>query len=126
MRRARAGWLFLLGGALALGGCVSSQGRLAAASFAPDARQLSNTVPEGPPVRREVVGRDTRITSVLFIPTFDGPRLERALADAAEKGGGETLRSVRARTIEFWLLVGWSVLEVRADIAAPGDPEGSR
>lgn len=65
------------------------------------------------------MGRDTRITSVLLFPTFDGPRFEQALADALAEGGGVALHGVRARTIEFWFLLGWSVLEVRGDIAAP-------
>ena len=125
MRGAPA-WLLLIGISLALGGCISSQGRLYAVSLAPGADEVSALDLTGSPVRREVIGRDTRITSVLLFPTFDGPRLERALADAVEAGGGETLHGLRARTIEFWLLVGWSVLEVRGDVAGPGAAEGSR
>jgi hypothetical protein len=118
--RARTGCLALLGACLALGGCISSQGRLYITSFAPGAEDAVGLDSFVPPVRREVVGRDTRITSVLLVPTFDGPRFEQALADALAAGGGEALHSVRARTIEFWFLVGWSVLEVRGDVAAPG------
>lgn len=126
MRSARRAWLPLLGACLALGGCISGQGRLYTASVAPRAEDGEGLAYAGPVVRREVVGRDTRITSVLFVPTFDGPRLERAVADALEAGGGETLHGIRARTIEFWLLVGWSMLEVRGDVTGPGAAEGSR
>jgi len=126
MRSARGGWLFLVGASLALGGCISSQGRIYTVSAAPAAEEIASLYSVGPPARREVIGRDTRITSVLFVPTFDGPRFESALADALAKGGGETLHGVRARTIEFWLLVGWSVLEVRGDVGEPADWEGSR
>jgi hypothetical protein len=126
MRSARADWLPGLAVCLALGGCISSQGRLYVATVAPGTEQTGGLTDLGTPVRREVVGRDTRITSVLFVPTFDGPRLERALADALEKGGGETLHGLRTRTIEFWLLVGWSVLEVRGDIVEPSAAEASR
>jgi len=126
VRIARHARLPLLAACLALGGCISNQGRLYSASLAPGAEEGAALAPEGPLVRREVVGRDTRVTSVLFFPTFDGPRVERALADALEAGGGDTLHGLRARTIEFWLLVGWSVLEVRGDVAGPGAAEGSR
>ena len=126
MRSARAGWLPLLGACVALGGCISQQGRLDVASVAPEAEELVGGAWAGTAVRREVVGRDTRVTSVLFFPTFDGPRLERALEDALAGAGGDTLRGVRVRTTEFWLLVGWSVLEIRGDVAELGAPEGAR
>jgi len=126
VRSAPRAWLPLLAACLALGGCISGQGRLYTASLAPGAEEGAVLAPEGALVRREVVGRDTRVTSVLFFPTFDGPSVERALADALEAGGGETLHGLQARTIEFWLLVGWSVLEVRGDVAGASTAEGSR
>lgn len=126
MRSARAGWRFLLGVSLALGGCISSQGGFAVASLAPEAEGLVARASEGTPLRREVIGRDTRVTSVLVFPTFDGPRLESALADALAKGGGDSLRGVHVRTTEFWFLVGWSVLEVRGDVVELGAPESSQ
>jgi hypothetical protein len=123
MRTARAGWLLWLGACLALGGCISKQGRLDVASIAPGAEALVGRAWARAPMQREVVGRDTRVTSVLFFPTFDGPRLERALEDALAGVAGDSLRGVRVRTTEFWLLVGWSVLEVRGDVTQLGAPE---
>ena len=68
------------------------------------------------PVRNDVVGRDTRITSILIVPTFDGPVLERAVADALAKGNGALLLDAHVRTIDHWFLIGWSMIEVRGDV----------
>jgi hypothetical protein len=105
--------------ALGLSACITDQGTVQLASVrSPEAlRGMDVGVL---PVLREVIGRDTRVTSILFVPTFDAPRLESAVADALDKGGADVLVGVHARTIEYWLLVGWSVLEVRGDVVDPG------
>lgn len=110
----------LIGLALASGGCLSGQGRLDAASFGDAEGAFIGIERRLPVVRREVVGRDTRITSVLMVPTLDGPSLERAIANALEGSGGDTLVGVQVRTTELWFLIGWSVLEVRGDVATLG------
>jgi hypothetical protein len=112
----RAGGLAVLGAALAVCGCTSSQGMIGAASLSPEARDLVGRAVLPPPIRREVIGRDTRVTSILVVPTFAGPSLERALADALSKGEGDVLVNVRVKTTGFWFLVGWSMLEVRGDV----------
>jgi hypothetical protein len=116
MRRGRPAALALMGALLGLVGCITDQGTLRIVAPRSDPDELRRIEIGKRPVRREVVGRDTRITSVLVIPTFDGPSLERAVADAVAKGGGDLLVGARVRTIEYWLLVGWSVLEVRGDV----------
>ena len=112
--------------ALVLSGCITDQGSLqiAAARSTPEA--LKGIDVGTLPVLREVVGRDTRVTSILVVPTFDAPRLENAVADALDKGGADVLVGVQVRTIEFWFLVGWSVLEVRGDVVDPGSRRAAR
>lgn len=116
MRRGRPAALALMGALLGLVGCITDQGTLRIVAPRSDPDELRRIEIAKRPVRRGVVGRDTRITSVLVVPTFDGPILERAVADAIAKGGGDLLVGARVRTIEYWLLVGWSVLEVRGDV----------
>lgn len=123
MRRGRPAGLALMGALLGLGGCITDQGALQVvlATADPEARRIEIAQRA---VRREVIGRDTRVTSVLLVPTFDGPILERAVSDALERGGGDLLVGAHVRTIEYWFLVGWSVLEVRGDVvdlSAAGD-----
>jgi hypothetical protein len=109
-----------MGALLGLAGCITDQGALqvVVATADPEARRIEIGTRA---VRREVVGRDTRVTSVLLVPTFDGPILERAVADALVAGGGDLLVGAHVRTIEYWFLVGWSVLEVRGDVVDLGD-----
>jgi hypothetical protein len=116
MRRGRPAALALIGALLGLGGCITDQGTLQIVAPRSNPDELRNIEIGKRPVRREVIGRDTRITSILVVPTFDGPNLERAVADALVKGGGDLLVGAQVRTIEFWFLVGWSVLEVRGDV----------
>jgi hypothetical protein len=126
MRRGRPAALALMGALLGLVGCITDQGTLRIVAPRSDPDELRRIEIGKRPVRREVVGRDTRITSVLVIPTFDGPSLERAVADAVAKGGGDLLVGARVRTIEYWLLVGWSVLEVRGDVVDLSAPEAAQ
>jgi hypothetical protein len=124
MRRWRPAALALVGAALGLGGCITDQGTLQVVAARSNPEELRRIEIGKRPVRREVVGRDTRVTSILLVPTFDGPALERAVADALERGRGDLLVGADVRTIEYWLLVGWSVLEVRGDVvdlSASGD-----
>jgi hypothetical protein len=116
MRRGRTAALALLGALLGLGGCITDQGTLRIVAPRSNPEELRNIEIAKRPVRREVIGRDTRITSVVVVPTFDGPILERAVADALANGGGDLLVGAHVRTIEFWFLIGWSVLEVRGDV----------
>jgi hypothetical protein len=124
-RRRRPAALALIGALLALG-CITDQGTLQVVAPRSNPDELRNIEIAKRPVRREVIGRDTRITSILVVPTFDGPNLERAVADALVKGGGDLLVGAHVRTIEYWFLVGWSVLEVRGDVvdlSASGDAQ---
>ena len=104
----------LVGAALA--GCITNEGTLQIAALQPVADKIREVEVGKLPVLRGVVGRDTRITSILLVPTFDGPSLERAAADALEKGGGDLLISAHVRTIDHWFLIGWSMIEVRGDV----------
>jgi|GEM_PF-5945482 len=117
MRPLRRAALALLGAALTSAGCSTDHGTLQLVSFDADPETLRGLDLGARPVERDVVGRDTRITSVLFVPTFDGPTLERAVDDALARGGGDVLLGADVRTTEYWFLVGWSVLEVRGEIA---------
>ena len=112
--------------ALGLSGCITDQGALQIAAGHSTPEMLQGVDVGTLPVLREVIGRDTRVTSVLFVPTFDAPRLENAVADALAKGGADVLVGVQVRTIEYWFLVGWSVLEVRGDVVDPGSRRAAR
>ena len=114
----------LLAASLALGGCITEQGMLRVAATRPLDVNLSDVILTDLP-EREAVGRDTRIGSVLGVPLFDGPRLERAVANALSESGGDVMRSARVRSIDYWFLVGWSTLEVRG-WAVDLDPETQR
>jgi hypothetical protein len=126
MRGFRTAALALVG-TLGLGGCITDQGTLQVVALKSNPEELQRIEIGKRAVRREVVGRDTRVTSVLLVPTFDGPDLERAVSDALERGGGDLMVGAHVRTIEYWFLVGWSVLEVRGDVvdlnAAAGDAQ---
>jgi hypothetical protein len=116
----------VLGAALGLAGCVSDQGRVQVLAIGPTPDEMRGVDAERLAIHREVVGRDTRVTSVLFVPTFDGPELDRAVSDALAKGGGEVMVGAHVRTIEYWFLVGWSVLEVRGDVVEGKASEAPR
>ena len=99
-----------------LAGCITYEGMLPIAALEPAPSQLRDVVLKDHPVRKDIVGRDTRITSILIVPTFDGPVLERAAADALANGNGDLLLDARVRTIDHWFLIGWSMIEVRGDV----------
>ena len=61
-------------------------------------------------------GATRAITSILMVPTFDGPVLERATADALARGNGDLLLNAHVRTIDAWFLIGWSMIEVRGAV----------
>jgi hypothetical protein len=102
--------------ACCLAGCITYEGTVQIAALEPAPSELRDVVIDDHPVRSEVVGRDTRITSILMVPTFDGPALERAAADALAKGNGDLLLSADVRTIDHWFLIGWSMIEVRGNV----------
>ena len=113
-------------GAIGLAGCITDQGTVQVVAPRSNPEELQRIEIGKRAVRREVIGRDTRVTSILLVPTFDGPVLERAVSDALEKGGGDLMVGAHVRTIEYWFLVGWSVLEVRGDVvdlSAAGDAQ---
>jgi hypothetical protein len=99
-----------------LAGCITHEGTLPIAALEPAPSELRDVVIDDHPVRNDVVGRDLRITSILIVPTFDGPVLERAAADALAKGKGDLLLNAHVRTIDHWFLIGWSMIEVRGDV----------
>ena len=111
---------------LGVSGCITDQGTLQVAALDRAPESFEEVDIGTLPVRREVVGRDTRITSVLVVPTFVAPRLESAVADALAEGGGDVLLGARVRTVEYWFLVGWSVLEVRGDVVDSRALESTR
>lgn len=102
--------------ALALGGCATNQGTLLIAATRPVQFDLRDVDLAEISVHREVTGSDTRITSVLFLPTAESPRLERAVEEALFDGGGDVMTRVRVRTIDWWFLVGVSTVQVRGDV----------
>jgi hypothetical protein len=101
---------------LALGGCATDQGTLLIAATRPVQFDLRDVDVAGISVHREVTGSDTRVTSVLFLPTAESPRLERAVEEALVAGGGDVMARVRVRTIDWWFLVGVSTVQVRGDV----------
>lgn len=101
---------------LALGGCVTDQGTLPIAATRPVEFDLTKVDMRKISVRRDVAGSDTRVTSVLFFPTAETPRLELAVEDALVAGGGDIMTRARVRTIDWWFLVGVSTVQVRGDV----------
>lgn len=101
---------------LALGGCVTDQGTLPIAATRPVQFDLSQVDTSKVSIRRDVTGSDTRVTSVLFLPTAETPRLERAIDDALVASGGDLMTRVRVQTIDWWFLVGVSTVQVRGDV----------
>jgi hypothetical protein len=102
--------------ALALPGCVTDQGLLPLAATRPVELDLREVDLRNASLKRGVRGSDTRVTSVLFLPTGESPRLESAVEDALLDHGGDVMARARVRTIDWWFLVGVSTLEVRGDV----------
>lgn len=102
--------------ALAPPGCVTEQGMLQVAATRPVQLDLREVDLRAASLRRGVTGSDTRVTSVLFLPTGESPRLENAVEDALLGHGGDVMTRVRVRTVDWWFLIGVSTLEVRGDV----------
>jgi hypothetical protein len=101
---------------LALPGCITDQGMLPVAATRPVDLDLREVDLHNASVQRGVTGSDTRVTSVLFLPTGESPRLETAVEDALLDHGGDVMARARVRTIDWWFLIGVSTLEVRGDV----------
>ncbi|MEB2346288.1 MAG: hypothetical protein OZ948_16300 [Deltaproteobacteria bacterium] len=101
---------------LALPGCITDQGTLAVAATRPVELDLREVDLRNASIRRDVTGSDTRVTSVLFLPTGESPRLETAVEDALLAHGGDVMARAQVRTIDWWFLIGVSTLEVRGDV----------
>jgi hypothetical protein len=101
--------------ALALG-CVTDQGLLQVVATRPVELDLREVDPATVTIRRGVKGSDTRVTSVLFLPTGESPRLETAVEDALLDHGGDVMARARVRTIDWWFLIGVTTLEVQGDV----------
>jgi hypothetical protein len=120
-RRARFAAASLVATALAttatvLGGCVTDQGMLQVAATRPVELDLREVDTQRATIRRDVRGSDTRVTSVLFLPTGESPRLESAIEDALLDHGGDLMVRARVRTTDWWFLIGVTTLEVRGDV----------
>jgi hypothetical protein len=102
--------------ALAAAGCATDQGNLTIAATQPIPLDVSELDTERLPVVRGVAGRHTAVTNVLFVPTFAGPRLEAAVADALARGRGDVLTRARVETTKWWLGIGVETLTVRGDV----------
>lgn len=102
--------------ALALPGCVTEQGMLPLAATRAVELDLREVDESAVSIHRRVKGTDTRVTSVLFLPTGESPRLEDAVEDALLDHGGDVMARARVRTIDWWFLIGVSTLEVRGDV----------
>jgi hypothetical protein len=115
-RRARLAAAAVVAAALAGPGCVTDQGMLQVAATRPVELDLREVDVRQASLRRDVRGTDTRVTSVLFLPTGESPRLEQAIEDALLDHGGDLMVRARVRTIDWWFLIGVSTLEVRGDV----------
>ena len=102
--------------AFGLGGCVTDQGTLPIAATRPVQFDLTQVETSKISIRRDVTGSDTRVTSVLFLPTAETPRLERAVEDALVASGGDVMTRARVQTIDWWFLIGVSTVQVRGDV----------
>jgi hypothetical protein len=111
----RSAWLVVALASL-LAGCAVDQGFLSVATTRQGNFDLRGVDVSALSVRRDVEASDTRVTSILFIPTFDGPRLERAVEEALVLGRGDVMARVHVRSIDWWFLVGVSTLHVRGDV----------
>jgi hypothetical protein len=115
-RAARAIGLALAAAALGATGCVTDQGYLTLAATRPVQLDVSEVDPAELPVVRGVRGRHTAVTSVLFFPTFDGPQLELAVADALAGGHGDVLTRASVHTTKWWFLIGIETLTVEGNV----------
>lgn len=116
-RRARsAAAAVALAAALAGAGCVTEQGMLQVAATRPVELDLREVDLRQASLRRDVRGTDTRVTSILLLPTGESPRLEQAVEDALVDHGGDVMVRARVRAIDWWFLIGVSTLEVRGDV----------
>lgn len=106
----------LAAAALALPACMTEQGMLQVAATRPVQLDLREVDLSAASIRRGVTGSDTRVTSVLFLPTGESPRLENAVEDALLDNGGDVMVRARVRAIDWWFLIGVSTLEVRGDV----------
>lgn len=97
-------------------GCAVDQGYLSVATTRERDLDLRGVDFSRLPVKRDIEASDTRVTSILFIPTFDGPRLERAIDEALVRGGGDVMARVHVRSVDWWFLLGVSTLQVRGDV----------
>jgi hypothetical protein len=126
-RRSARGWQCSALALLAtLSGCATDEGYLTLASTRPvslDTREISELDIEQLPVVRDIQGRHTAVTSVLFIPTFTGPHLEAAVEDAITLGHGDLLTRARVRTTKWWFLVGVETLTVRGNVIDLPEPK---
>lgn len=116
LRRARSAAAVSLAAALAGAGCVTEQGMLQVAATRPVELDLREVDLRQASLRRDVRGTDTRVTSVLLLPTGESPRLEQAVEDALVDHGGDVMVRARVRAIDWWFLIGVSTLEVRGDV----------
>lgn len=107
---------FALATVLAAAGCAVDQGMLQVAATRPVELDLREVDLRQVSLRRDVRGSDTRVTSVLLLPTGESPRLERAIEDALVDHGGDLMVRARVRTIDWWFLIGVTTLEVRGDV----------
>src|SRR5690606_19855841 len=106
----------VLATALSASGCATDQGVLQVAAPRPVQLDLREVDRDTASLRRDVTGRDTRVTSVLFLPTGETPRLETAIENALLDHGADVMVRARVRTIDWWFLVGVTTLEVRGDV----------
>jgi outer membrane lipoprotein SlyB len=102
--------------ALALSGCATDQGQLAIAATRPIPLDVAELDVATLPVVRDVQGRHTAVTSVLFFPTFAGPHLDAAVAEAIARGHGDVLTRARVHSTRWWLLIGVETLTVRGNV----------
>lgn len=112
----RAALAAVLATALSAPGCATDQGVLQVAAPRPVQLDLREVDRDTASLRRDVTGRDTRVTSVLFLPTGETPRLETAIENALLDHGADVMVRARVRTIDWWFLVGVTTLEVRGDV----------
>ena len=99
-----------------LAGCTTDQGLLSIAApyeVPLDVRSLDLSALK---VVRDVEGSHTAVTSILFIPTMAGPRLEDAVADAISHGHGDILTRARVSSTKWWLGIGVETLRVRGNV----------
>lgn len=105
----------LLGLAL-LAGCTTDQGLITLAATQPIPLDVRDIEVEKLPAVRDVEGSNTAVTSILFFPTFAGPRLELAVEDALARGRGDVLTRAQVTTTKWWLGIGIETITVRGNV----------